>query len=82
MDAYYRNGSLIDHKVKADEAIEEARRRGSRLTRCSCGGGIPGEYHSESPMVEGRDFFVDELLGQYRGQQVEPVSMPAEARCS
>jgi len=30
-------------------------------------------------MVEGRDFFVDELLEQYAGQQVEPVSMPAEA---
>jgi acetyl-CoA synthetase len=30
-------------------------------------------------MVEGRDFFVDELLEDYRGQEVEPVSMPAEA---
>jgi acetyl-CoA synthetase len=39
---------------------------------------LPGEYHSESPMVEGRDFFIDELLEGYEGQQVEPVSMPAE----
>jgi acetyl-CoA synthetase len=39
---------------------------------------IPGEYHSESPMVDGRDVFVDDLLEQYRGQQVEPVSMQAE----
>jgi acetyl-CoA synthetase len=30
-------------------------------------------------MVEGRDFFVDELIGDYRGATVEPVSMPAEA---
>jgi len=30
-------------------------------------------------MVEGRDFFVDDLLKDYRGQLVEPVSMPAEA---
>ena len=29
-------------------------------------------------MVEGRDFFVDELLEEYRGQQVEPESMAAE----
>ena len=39
---------------------------------------IPGEYHSESEMVEGRDYFVDELLEDYEGQQVEPESMPAE----
>jgi acetyl-CoA synthetase len=30
-------------------------------------------------MVEGRDFFVDELLKDYTGKMVEPVSMPAEA---
>ena len=30
-------------------------------------------------MVEGRDFFVDELLKDYHGARVEPVSMPAEA---
>src|SRR5262250_2711955 len=30
-------------------------------------------------MVPGRDFFVDELLREYRGRIVEPVSMPAEA---
>jgi acetyl-CoA synthetase len=29
-------------------------------------------------MVEGRDYFVDELLKDYEGQQVEPESMPAE----
>ena len=39
----------------------------------------PGQYASASPMVEGRDFFVDELLADYRGAVVEPVSMPAEA---
>ena len=30
-------------------------------------------------MVDGRDFFVDEVLPRYAGQTVEPVSMPAEA---
>ena len=30
MDAYYRNGKLIDHKVKADEAVETARAGGQR----------------------------------------------------
>jgi acetyl-CoA synthetase len=30
-------------------------------------------------MAEGRDFFVDEVIGKYRGHLVDPVSMPAEA---
>jgi acetyl-CoA synthetase len=30
-------------------------------------------------MVDGRDVFVDELLGEHQGKTVEPVSMPAEA---
>jgi acetyl-CoA synthetase len=30
-------------------------------------------------MVEGRDFFVDEVLKDYKRSTVEPVSMPAEA---
>jgi len=29
--------------------------------------------------VKGRDYFIDELLADYRGKIVEPVSMPAEA---
>jgi acetyl-CoA synthetase len=79
MDAYYRNGELIDHKAKADEAIEVAREQGLEVEKVLVWRRYPGEYHSESPMVDGRDFFVDELLEDYRGQQVEPVSMPAEA---
>ena len=78
IDAYYRNGSLIDHKVKADEAIEEARKEGIEVEKVLVWRRIPGEYHSESPMVEGRDYFVDELLEQYSGQQVEPESMAAD----
>ncbi len=30
-------------------------------------------------MVEGRDVFIDEVLPEFRGRIVEPVSMPAEA---
>jgi acetyl-CoA synthetase len=78
MDAYYRNGDLIDHKVKADEAIEEARKEGIEVEKVLVWRRIPGEYHSQSPMVEGRDFFVNELLEQHAGQQVEPASLAAE----
>jgi acetyl-CoA synthetase len=79
MDAYYRNGELIDHKVKADEACELARDQGTEIEKVLVWRRVPGEYHSQSEMVKGRDFFIDELLENYRGEQVEPVSMPAEA---
>jgi acetyl-CoA synthetase len=79
IDAYYRNGELIDHKAKADDAIAAAREEGVEVERVLVWRRLPGEYHSQSPMVEGRDLFVDELLESYRGKRVEPVSMPAEA---
>ncbi|MCA1827250.1 MAG: acetate--CoA ligase [Myxococcales bacterium] len=79
MDAYYRDGQLLDHKLKADEALEVASNQGVEIEKVLVWRRQPGEYHSESPMVDGRDFFVDELLEDYRGQQVEPESMPAEA---
>ena len=64
IDAYYRNGELVDHKAKADEAIEAAREEGIEVEKVLVWRRRPGEYHSESPMVEGRDFFIDELLGE------------------
>src|SRR6266550_8055749 len=36
-------------------------------------------YYRNGELVEGRDFFIDEVLEDYRGKKVEPVSMPAEA---
>src|SRR5437660_2842607 len=78
MDGYYRGGKLIDHKEKADEAIEAARKEGIEVEKVLVWRRIPGEYHSESEMVEGRDFFVDELLADYEGKEVEPESMAAE----
>jgi acetyl-CoA synthetase len=78
IDAYYRNGDLIDHKVKADEAVEAAKKEGIEIEKILVFRRIPGEYHSESEMVEGRDYFVDELLERYQGQEVEPESMAAE----
>jgi acetyl-CoA synthetase len=77
MDSYYRGGKLVDHKVKADEAVEAARKEGIEVEKVLVWRRIPGEYHSESEMVEGRDFFVDELLGDYQGKEVEPESMEA-----
>jgi acetyl-CoA synthetase len=79
MDGYYRNGELIDHKVKADEALARAKEEGHEVDKVLVWRRHAGQYASQSPMVEGRDFFVDEVLPQYRGRIVKPVSMPAEA---
>jgi len=79
MDSYFRNGELIDHKVKADEALEAARKLGQEVDKVLVWRRHPGQYSSQTPMVEGRDFFVDELMPDYRGKVVEPISMPAEA---
>jgi acetyl-CoA synthetase len=79
MDAYYRSGDLVDHKVKADEAVEAARKEGTEVSKVLVWRRFPGQYSSKTPMMEGRDFFVDELLADYQGATVAPVSMPAEA---
>ena len=79
MDGYYRNGELLDHKVKAEEAIAAAKKEGAVVDKVLVWRRHPGTYSSKTPMVEGRDYFVDEVLAQYRGKIVEPVSMPAEA---
>ncbi len=79
MDGYYRSGELLDHKVKADEAVEAAAKEGQQVDKVLVWRRYPGQYSAKTPMVEGRDFFVDELLKDYRGAEVEPVPMPAEA---
>ncbi len=79
MDGYYRAGGMTDHKVKADEALAEAAKEGQEVDKVLVWRRSPGEYVSATPMVDGRDYFVDELLAARRGETVEPVSMPAEA---
>jgi acetyl-CoA synthetase len=77
MDGYYRAGSMTDHKGKADEAVAEAARQGQDVDKVLVWRRRPGEYQSQAAMVGGRDFFVDEVIGPYRGQPVAPVSLAA-----
>ncbi len=79
IDGYYRDGKLLDHKAKADEAIAIAKEEGVEIEKVLVWRRHPGQYLSKSPMVEGRDYFVDEVIGDYLRKVVPPVSMPAEA---
>jgi acetyl-CoA synthetase len=79
MDGYYRSGDLLDHKVKADEAVVAAAKEGQQVDKVLVWRRYPGKYSAKTPMVDGRDFFVDEVLEEYKDKLVEPVPMPAEA---
>ncbi len=78
-DAYYRNGQLIDKKVDADTTVAEAKKMGVEISKVLVWRRHPGKYLSKAPMVEGRDYFIDDLLKKYRGKTIAPVSMDAEA---
>ncbi|MCG3210550.1 MAG: Acetyl-coenzyme A synthetase [Anaerolineae bacterium] len=79
MDAYYRSGRLLEHKSKADEAVKVAANEGVTAEKVLIWQRYPGKYSSDTPPVEGRDFIVNDVIKQYHGQRVEPVSVPAEA---
>jgi acetyl-CoA synthetase len=79
MDAYYRGGKLLDHKVKADEAVKVAEEAGQKVDKVLVWQRYPGKYSAQTPMVDGRDYFVNDVLKDYYGARVEPVKMPAEA---
>ena len=78
-DAYYRGGRLLDHKSKADIAVGVAARDNVNVDKVLVWKRYPDRYSSKTPMVDGRDYFVDELLTEFRGKRVEPESMPADA---
>ncbi|HEY9483739.1 MAG TPA: acetate--CoA ligase [Micromonosporaceae bacterium] len=79
IDGYFRNGELVDHKVRADDAVATAAKLGQPVDKVLVFRRHAGGYASTATMVAGRDVFVDEVLPRYRGVRVEPVSQPAEA---
>lgn len=79
IDGYYRNGKFLEHKSKSDIALEVAQEEGASVDKVLVWRRHRGEYHSESPMVDGRDYFIEDLLQDYAGARVDPVPMPAEA---
>ena len=78
-DSYYRSGKLVDQKSAADIAVDTAKREGQVIDKVLVWRRHLGKYGSASPMVKGRDYFVDEVLKDFRGKRVEPIPMDAEA---
>jgi len=78
-DGYYRNGKWIDHKGNADVAVQTAKKEGHDIDKVLIWRRYPGKQMSDAPMVSERDYFVEDVLKDYRGQIVEPVSLDAEA---
>jgi len=79
IDAYYRGGQLLDHKEKADTAVAEAAKDGQKVDKVLVWQRYPGKYSAQTPMVDGRDYFVNDVLKKYYGKRIDPVPMPAEA---
>jgi acetyl-CoA synthetase len=79
MDGYYRNGKLIDHKGNADIAVATAEKEGQKVEKVLVWRRFRNKSASTTPMVEGRDHVIDDLLPKYAGRNVDPISMPAEA---
>jgi len=79
MDAYWRNGTLIDHKANADIAVQTANELGQTVDQVLVWQRYPRKYSAKTPMVEGRDFFMNDLLREHEGKTVAPEKMDAEA---
>ncbi len=77
-DAYYRGGKLLDHKEKADIAVKHAEEEGQHVEKVLIWQRYPGKYSGETPIVEGRDVFVNDIIKDYYHKVIEPVSLKAE----
>jgi acetyl-CoA synthetase len=64
MDAYYRSGKLLDHKQNADIAVRPGRRRRPEGRQGPGLAALPRQIFRPTPMVEGRDYFVNDLFSR------------------
>ncbi len=78
MDAYYRAGKLLNHKQHADEAAKISEKQGQVVDKVLVWQRYPGKYSSSTPMVDGRDVFVNEELKNHYGKRIEPEKMLSE----
>jgi acetyl-CoA synthetase len=79
MDGYYRSGKLIDHKRNADIAVAVADQNGQKIEKVLIWRRLRDRSATSTPLVEGRDYDLREVMKGFAGRKVVPVSMPAEA---
>ncbi len=77
-DAYYRGGKLLNHKEKADIAVEEAAKEGQTVEHVLIWQRYPGKYSSDTPLVEGRDVIINDEIKKHKHKKVEPVKLNSE----
>ena len=77
-DGYWRAGKWIDHKEKADQAFDLAAGEDHRVEKVLIWERHRGQYRSEHALVEGRDVVIDDVIGEFSGQRVEPEHMRAD----
>ncbi len=78
-DGYHRNGKWVDHKASADIAVETAKKEGQPIDKVFVWKRYAHKYSSDAPMITGRDFYIEDVIKDYAGRIVEPVSMDSEA---
>ncbi len=78
MDAYYRSGKLRNHKQHADDAARISAEQGQVVDKVLVWQRYPGKYSADTPMVDGRDIFVNEELKNHYGARIEPEQMLSE----
>ena len=78
-DGYHRNGKIVDHKASADIAVECAAKEGEKIEKVLIWRRYYGRSLSTKPLVPGRDYFMDEVLKDFRHAKVDPVQVDAEA---
>jgi len=78
MDAYYRNGKLLNHKKVDDEAVAISKSKGQVVDKLLVWQRYPGKMSTPEPIIEGRDYIVNDVLKEFYGARVKPESMKAE----
>jgi acetyl-CoA synthetase len=78
MDGYYRNGKMLDHKASAEIAVETAKKEGHTIEKVLVWRRQPGKSATNAAFVPHRDYWVDEILPNYSGEIVAPLSLDAE----
>ncbi|MDR3631179.1 MAG: acetate--CoA ligase [Desulfocapsaceae bacterium] len=78
MDAYYRAGKLLDHKIVDDEACQISAEQGQKIDKMLIWQRYQGKISTKGPLIEGRDCIINQKLKHYYGKRIEPEKMLSE----